>query len=198
MKTFRSAFTLTEVALVLALGGMIFGMVFMAVPALMRNSRDTDRKDDLSSFITAVNEYKTNNNGALPFANGVFDESFVHDYVDNTCTSVVKSTANTRAEYGRFTFSGCKNFEDPDGVIYMIDYGYGASLYPVNAERSDAVYAKATSLDTASNNVKHVIFVATSSKCGAVEDHLIGTENKNNFALLYGLENGSVYCLDNQ
>lgn len=59
-------FTIIEVVLVLAIAGLIFLMVFIALPALQRNQRDTQRRDDISRFISQVQSYSTNNNGKVP------------------------------------------------------------------------------------------------------------------------------------
>lgn len=59
-------FTIIEVMIVLAIAGLILLIVFLAVPALQRNSRNTQRKNDVSALIGAVNEYTSNNSGALP------------------------------------------------------------------------------------------------------------------------------------
>lgn len=59
-------FTIIEVMIVLAIAGLIILIVFLAVPALQRNSRNTQRKNDISGLLAAVNEYTTNNSGALP------------------------------------------------------------------------------------------------------------------------------------
>lgn len=61
-----SGFTIIEVVLVLAIAGLIFLMVFIALPALQRNQRDTQRKNDLSRLQTAVNNFQSNNRGRLP------------------------------------------------------------------------------------------------------------------------------------
>ena len=45
MEKTKSGFTVIEVALVLAIAGMIFLMVFIALPALQRSQRDTSRRD---------------------------------------------------------------------------------------------------------------------------------------------------------
>jgi len=65
----KRGFTIIEVVLVLAIAGLIFLMVFIALPALQRSQRDTQRRNDYSSFSAAVSQYQTNNNGKLP-ANG--------------------------------------------------------------------------------------------------------------------------------
>lgn len=59
-------FTIIEVVLVLAIAGLIFSMVFIALPALQRSQRDTQRKQDLSRAMTAVTNYAGNNRGSLP------------------------------------------------------------------------------------------------------------------------------------
>lgn len=60
-------FTIIEVVLVLAIAGLIFLMVFLALPALQRSQRDTQRKDDLSRFAAATTSYRSNNGGGTPF-----------------------------------------------------------------------------------------------------------------------------------
>jgi type II secretory pathway pseudopilin PulG len=51
---------------VLAIAGLILLIVFLAVPALQRNSRNTQRKNDASNMLAGINEYITNNNGTAP------------------------------------------------------------------------------------------------------------------------------------
>lgn len=59
-------FTIIEVMIVLAIAGLILLIVFLAVPALQRNSRNTQRKTDVSAILGAVQEYVDNNGGSLP------------------------------------------------------------------------------------------------------------------------------------
>lgn len=69
MKTNRqSGFTIVEVMIVMAIAGLILLIVFLAVPALQRNSRNTQRKNDVSALLAGINEYVVNNNGAMPTA----------------------------------------------------------------------------------------------------------------------------------
>ncbi|MBQ3445315.1 type II secretion system protein [Candidatus Saccharibacteria bacterium] len=63
--TSKSGFTIIEVVLVLAIAGLIFLMVFIALPALQRNQRNTQRRDDYSMLSTAVTNYMSNNGGRL-------------------------------------------------------------------------------------------------------------------------------------
>lgn len=59
-------FTIIEVVLVLAIAGLIFLMVFVALPALQAGQRDTARKNDASTVLSAVNTYVSGNRGAFP------------------------------------------------------------------------------------------------------------------------------------
>ncbi len=63
----NKGFTIIEVVLVLAVAGLIFLMVFLAVPALGRSQRDTARKNDARNLLAAVIQFKTNNGGRAPF-----------------------------------------------------------------------------------------------------------------------------------
>lgn len=67
-KSAIKGFTIIEVVLVLAIAGLIFLMVFIALPALNRGQRDTQRRNDASTFMTQVNQYSTNNRGNTPGA----------------------------------------------------------------------------------------------------------------------------------
>lgn len=59
-------FTIIEVVLVLAIAGLIFLMVFIALPALQAGQRDTARKSDVSNVAAAVNSYSSANRGGFP------------------------------------------------------------------------------------------------------------------------------------
>ena len=61
----KRGFTIIEVVLVLAIAGLIFLMVFIALPALQRSQRNTQRRDDYSMLVTAVNSYMSSNNGKI-------------------------------------------------------------------------------------------------------------------------------------
>jgi len=65
----KKGFTIIEVVLVLAIAGLIFLMVFVALPNLQRSQRDTQRRNDYSQLAANMSSYMTNNGGNLP-ANG--------------------------------------------------------------------------------------------------------------------------------
>lgn len=64
----QEGFTIIEVLIVLAIAGLILLVVFLAVPALQRNARNTQRRTDAGNLLSAVSEYQANNNGSVPGA----------------------------------------------------------------------------------------------------------------------------------
>ena len=66
LKKRDEGFTIIEVLIVLAIAGLIMLIVFLAVPALQRNSRNTSRRSDVSHLGGLINEYVANNNGSTP------------------------------------------------------------------------------------------------------------------------------------
>jgi prepilin-type N-terminal cleavage/methylation domain-containing protein len=94
LKKNSKGFTIIEVLIVLAIAGLIMLVVFLAVPALQRNARNTQRKSDVSAILGSVSEYTSNNAGALPIVSGQFTASFVNTtpklgFYDNTTATNV-------------------------------------------------------------------------------------------------------------
>ena len=77
----KKGFTIIEVVLVLAIAGLIFLMVFIALPAMQRSQRDTQRRQDYSALSSAITSYVTNNNGNLPKVSATLDPA---KYINST------------------------------------------------------------------------------------------------------------------
>ena len=73
----KKGFTIIEVVLVLAIAGLIFAMVFIALPALQRSQRDQSRKNDTSTVAAAINNWNSANRNS-----GTFNEESLRKYVD--------------------------------------------------------------------------------------------------------------------
>lgn len=56
----KKGFTIIEVVLVLAIAGLIFLMVFVALPNLQKNQRETERKNNYSAIVAALTTYLSN------------------------------------------------------------------------------------------------------------------------------------------
>ena len=60
-------FTIIEIILVLAVARLIFLMVVLALLALQRSQRDTQRKNDAINLLAAIIEFQSHNKGQKPF-----------------------------------------------------------------------------------------------------------------------------------
>ena len=69
----HKGFTIIEVVLVLAIAGLIFLMVFIALPALQRSQRNTQYKNNVVMGASMVRSYQANNRGMLPPSTGGVD-----------------------------------------------------------------------------------------------------------------------------
>lgn len=94
-------FTIIEVLIVLAIAGLILLIVFLAVPNLERNSRNTQRKNDVQSILGAVSEYESNNAGSLP-ATGADSATLS----GSTLTIGASGAAQATANLGYYNTSG--------------------------------------------------------------------------------------------
>jgi prepilin-type N-terminal cleavage/methylation domain-containing protein len=98
-KSDSQGFTIVEVMFVLAIAAMIMLIVFLAVPALQRNSRNTGRKSDAGRISSAITNYISNNNGTLPPTGAAWT-------TNGACASI-QNDAGTLAQYvGLTCFSG--------------------------------------------------------------------------------------------
>lgn len=62
----QHGFTIIEVALVLAIAGLIFLVVFLALPALQNSQKDMARRQDVGRVVSALHAYEADNGGNLP------------------------------------------------------------------------------------------------------------------------------------
>jgi prepilin-type N-terminal cleavage/methylation domain-containing protein len=62
----KNGFTIIEIMIVLAIAGLIMLIVFLAVPALQRSARNTQRKNDAAAISAAIANYVDNNAGSTP------------------------------------------------------------------------------------------------------------------------------------
>lgn len=197
MKNDKKGFTIIEVVLVLAIGGLIFLMVFIALPALQRSQRNSQRRNDMDRVAAAIIEYQKHNKGKIPFyRQNSYDKNFVPRYLDSTC-EFDRTFSNSYLNYYTTTsahaYKNCSdNFKDPDGTPYAIGLAIGAAQ---GADRENwlswSLWGDQPEL------VGHVIKVATNSACGPKEDSVVYKEGDSNFVVAYILEGGALYCVDN-
>lgn len=96
----EEGFTIIEVVLVLAIAGLIFLIVFLALPQLQKSRRDTQRKNDAGRALAALESYSGNNNGDYPAANATSWNNFVSAYITSGGSAWGDPETNT------YTFEG--------------------------------------------------------------------------------------------
>ena len=62
----KKGFTIIEIMIVLALASLILLIVFLAVPAMQRNARNTNRNKDIVSLAQALYQARANRNDLPP------------------------------------------------------------------------------------------------------------------------------------
>ncbi len=112
----ETGFTIIEVVLVLAIAGLIFLVVFLALPQLQRSQRDSQRRSDAGRYLSALESYASNNNGSYP-GNQTATDTFVADYLRNDGAI----------------------FDDPSGVNYVVNFQNGGAN-PTIAEPDGNIY----------------------------------------------------------
>lgn len=92
----KKGFTIIEVVLVLAIAGLIFLMVFIALPALQRSQRDSARKNEVGTIASAITSYQSNNRNAAPEAEDIVQYVTGEegsDQLDSGATVIVAATS---------------------------------------------------------------------------------------------------------
>ena len=160
----KRGFTIIEVSLVLAIAGLIFLMVFVALPSLQRGQRDAQRREAVMTYLEQLKKYQSNNRGALPnditawnkFYNDYFKEGFGDPSSGYYKQKVVSCGDNVNAD------ANCNNAE----IGKVFDSAFPYSDYS--------------------------FLVVTQATCSG--DTPIKTSNPRNAAVLYRLEGAGAYC----
>ena len=88
-QTKQKGFTIIEVVLVLAIAGLIFLMVFIALPTLQRSQRDAARKTEAGTVVSAIGTFQGNARGKNPTT-----PTEISKIVNGNTTGVLDSGAN--------------------------------------------------------------------------------------------------------
>lgn len=173
----KQGFTIIEVVLVLAIAGLIFLMVFIALPALQRSQRDTQRRDDMARFASQLSQYQANNNGDVPAADTTSWEKFVKSYL-----RVDKSVTTTNEQGQQATTGSAEDsFVDPSGANYNVN--------SVLKCTNDTDCVQKSENDDYKNGNIHVY---TNATCDGENPKYIKGDRK--IAFTYKLEGAGIYC----
>ncbi|HCM52002.1 TPA: hypothetical protein DIS56_02610 [Candidatus Saccharibacteria bacterium] len=117
-KVDSTGFTIIEVLIVLAIAGLILSIVFIAVPQLQRNARDSKRQSVANRLSSELGSFSANNQGAYPWVG-----------VNGNFTSCATANNNNQSCYdwhNRY-INGKVNIQDPtsgsDTTIFYANTG---------------------------------------------------------------------------
>lgn len=173
LKKREKGFTIIEVLIVLAIAGLILLIVFLAVPALQRSSRNTQRKNDAAAIASAIANYINNNGGTTPtkVSDSGVNALLVGDPAVNTNSET--------ARLGYYQTGSTGAFAATDGKM-RIDIANGGPIgtIGVGSETATKVSTESVIIDTG--------YTCDSTNTG------IGTANSRTVAIFYATENGSA------
>ena len=139
-KNKESGFTIIEVMIVLAIAGLILLIVLLAVPALQRNSRNTQIKNDAANIVGAISTFVTDNDGAIPTGIDPPDSEGVVKIYKGTSYAVAtaKSTAKIQAGTAIEEATGVPTTApDPGKLVYVVKRSCDSTS---TVNRSIAIY----------------------------------------------------------
>lgn len=214
----KQGFTIIEVVLVLAIAGLIFLMVFVALPALQRSQRDTQRRNDMSRVDTSLVQYQTNHSNQSSNLPDVGDSASVWAAPKTNKFAVGESEgcgSNIACQFVRdYMNSGSSendgkenNFEDPNGVPYSMvitpNWADGANVSAAKNGTSQLTTGQTidgdqtyTIKDDGGNAFDaYTVYIIPGARC--IGDAAVPS-TKRHFAILYRLEGAGTYCIDDQ
>ena len=206
----KKGFTIIEVVLVLAIAGLIFLMVFLALPAMQRSRKDTQRRDQLSDLVAQITQYQANNRNRLPncesdtgCAVNVKDNDGKISFDESTGVDL-DSSSSWAGFYKNYLITDGDVFEDPNGNPYELEIKpcgktsgdcttqrYNAEFY--NQGTTTTSEGGSTTTTGAGQNYK--ILITTGSVCEG--EKIVATSGARKVTVAYKLEGGGTFCQGN-
>lgn len=150
----EKGFTIIEVLIVLAIAGLILLVVFLAVPALQRNSRNTQRTTDIGNILGGINEFVGNNNGRLPNAGDTSNSNgdlLIGASSSNQIPVKLGYYVPTSVTIANYSSANAANPADPD-VVRIVKGAVCSTTTIGNATNSGASTRSIVALYTLENN----------------------------------------------
>ncbi len=222
----KAGFTIIEVVLVLAIAGLIFLMVFVALPALQRSQRDTARRNDLARVDTSLVQYQTNNQGTnggsnLPYNSSKYmgGESFAatndatingkKETVGGPCgtrptdnDAKMDVTTTTTDENGNTTTSSNQTQSNAMACIFLRDYmNSGTSGTATKNEFQDpsgVYYGMDIGQGAYTYSGTEMDYVVHVRTGAKCNGEAAVADTARHFAIIYRLEGAGTYCIDDQ
>ena len=191
----KKGFTIIEVVLVLAIAGLIFLMVFLALPALQRSQRDAQQKQDVAMVVTALHNWKANNKGRgyASMGNSVLtpladlNEEQKKYGLNNSIEPIENSPLNS---YISFDLKSGKNKNDSSSSLSL-----NTKIVTTSVNNNVTLFR----IDSPSFRDHERIAVVVGMGCDNIElasnrSVVLRNIKKGAAAVVYLLESGGAYC----
>lgn len=190
----RIGLTFFEILIAVAVAGLVFSLIFVALPQMQQSQRNTQREKDLARFLTAVGNYQTSHSGRPPFSSAsdlsARTTDLVTIYIDESCKPDISYDQDTPPS------DACTSnqFRDPDGTIYHFNYlGDADSFIPEKTPDSGSFKTSYKSYKDAA----HTIHVFSKATCGMTGGIVSVAGGNRYIAMLMVLEGDSIICATN-
>ncbi|GEM_PF-295328 len=196
-KSNLKGFTIIEVMIVLAIAGLILLIVFLAVPALQRNARNTQRKSDASAIASGIATFVSNNGGALPTAVGTLSTDASSEVLFCSGATVTNVTSRQTSAFS----TGCIN-TNTNSESAKLGYFKPADnhIFLTNTAGGGITVGASTAVPTATLVTSQSITIDLGYGCNATNTGAGTTANSRNAAVLYVTEgsgnSGSLQCVE--
>jgi prepilin-type N-terminal cleavage/methylation domain-containing protein len=167
----NKGFTIIEVLIVLAIAGLIMLVVFLAVPSLQRNQRNSGRDADGSRIAAAVNSFISDANGAVP---------------NNTNLPRIVADAGTMSNLGTFTVNTA-------ATAACNAAGQAAMVGGTPATANIRICTGATAAATPFTATADAVVIATGAQCSGADQAVAGSARQ--AAIFYTKEAGTGFSV---
>jgi prepilin-type N-terminal cleavage/methylation domain-containing protein len=130
----KKGFTIIEVLFVLVIAGIIMLIVFVAIPQLRKQTRNTQMKDVMSRISAELENYSTQANGSYPGDNTSFG-NFKVNYIEKQQ----------------------KQFKDPlsDSIVAIVQSSVTSDLVDFDSDPRNVLYMKGKKCTSDGQNVEN-------------------------------------------
>lgn len=146
----------------------------------LRTIRDQQRRSDMAHLQSAIFQFQANNNGRLPGYDSNLDGQGTLVLQPSQSHDLPSAADNTAAKLITYYLNGAgaseNSFVDPDG------WAYGLAIIDYDHHQNSLA--------------DHMVYLIHQSSCA--DASLTPSDKPRDFAIVYKLENGNAYCLDNQ
>ena len=167
--------------IVLAIAGLILAVVFIAVPALQRNTRNTQRQSDLASLKAQFDTAVANNRNTVPSSAAIFQ-------------SQVASQINTN-QFTATAVSAAPNYSTANGNVLFYKNAHGAIEHAtalnnvVKNDRTNLLIVVAGAKCNTGTGAATVFDTNTGANTAlTIDDAMVVKDHKNIVAWIYKLE----------